>query len=75
MQIRPFVGSSVILYDASSNIVLGGILGTITLTIPAAITETFIWFHGVYDLLLTSAGGQVTRFIQGEIDISPAVTQ
>jgi hypothetical protein len=74
MQFRPFVLSTTILYDATPDIVLGGIFGTIFLTIDAADTESFTWFNGVYDLLMTSAGGQVTRLLQGTVTISSGVT-
>jgi hypothetical protein len=75
MQIRPYVLSTTVLYDATADITLGGVFGTITLTIDATDTETFTWFNGVYDLLMTSAGGQVTRLLMGSVEISPGVTQ
>jgi hypothetical protein len=75
LQIRPFALSTTIFYDASPNITLGGILGTITLELPASVTENFTWWQGVYDMLLTSAGGQVTRLLSGSVFISPGVTQ
>jgi hypothetical protein len=74
MQFRPFVLAPIVLYDASSDIVLGGIFGTIYLTIDATDTETFNWFNGVYELLMTSAGGQVTRLLQGNVIISSGFT-
>jgi hypothetical protein len=74
MQIRPYALSTTIFYDASSDIVLGGLFGTITLTIDATDTEGFTWWQGVYDLLMTSAGGQVTRLLSGTVTISPGVT-
>ena len=74
LQIRAYPLSPTILYDASSDLVLGGIAGTIVLTIPASATETFTWWTGVYDLLLTSAQGVSTRFIAGNVNVSPAVT-
>lgn len=74
MQIRPYPLSNTILYDASSNIVLGGVNGTITLTIPAATTLTFTWWTGVYDLLLTSPTGFVTRLLEGTVTVTPGVT-
>lgn len=74
MQIRAYALSPTMLYDASSDIVLGGLLGTITLTIDATDTEGFTWWQGVYDLLMTSAGGQVTRLLSGTVQVSPGVT-
>jgi hypothetical protein len=74
LQIRPFQLSTTIYYDASSNITLGGVAGTISLSIPATNTETFTWWQGVYDLLLTSAAGVATRLLAGSVTVSPAVT-
>jgi hypothetical protein len=75
LQIRPYALSTQVYYDASSNIVLGGIAGTITLTIPPSVTETFTWWNGVYDLLLTSADGSYsTRLFQGAVTVLPGVS-
>lgn len=75
MQIRQFALSPTVLYDASNDIVLGGVFGTITLTIDATDTEGFTWWQGVYDLLLTSSGGQVTRLLTGSVTVSQGITQ
>jgi hypothetical protein len=74
LQIRAYPLSATILYDASSNITLGGTAGTIALLIPASVTETFTWWNGVYDLLLTSAAGIATRLLMGSVTVSPAVS-
>lgn len=74
MQIRAFALSPTVLYDASPDITLGGAAGTITLAIPAATTEGFTWWSGVYDLLLTDPSGGVTRFLSGAVTVSPGVT-
>jgi hypothetical protein len=74
LQIRPFALSTTILFDASADIVLGGVAGTISLTIPAADTATFTWWKGVYDLLLTDSSGVSTRLLQGSVDVTPGVT-
>lgn len=74
MQIRAYPLSSTILFDASGDLVLGGTAGTITLSIAASVTETFTWWNGVYDLLLTSPAGVVTRLLQGSVTVSPGVT-
>jgi len=74
LQIRPFPLSTTINYDASANITLGGTAGTISLAIPAASTATFTWWVGVYDLILTSAAGVVTRLLQGSVTVTPGVT-
>jgi hypothetical protein len=74
MQFRAYPLSTTILYDASANLVLGGAAGTITLTIPAATTQTFTWWNGVYDLILTDPAGVVTRLLQGTVVVTAAVT-
>lgn len=74
LQIRPFPLATTILYDASSNITLGGPTGIITINIPASVTAGFTWWSGVYDLLLTSLAGTVTRFTQGNVTVSPGVS-
>jgi hypothetical protein len=74
MQIRAYPLATPILYDASSDITLGGVAGTITLLIPAADTATFTWWVGVYDLKLTSSSGVVTRLLEGSVAVSPEVT-
>lgn len=74
MQIRAYALSVTVLYDASSDLVLGGIAGTMTLTIPASATEGFTWWNGVYDLILTDSSGNVTRLLQGTVTVSPGVT-
>lgn len=78
MQIRATINSPVVLYEASTligNIVLGGVLGTITLTITATETAAFDWTRGVYNLNLESSGGIVTRLVQGAVAVSPEVTR
>lgn len=74
MQIRAYPLASTVLYDASSDITLGGSAGTITLVIPAATTEGFTWWSGVYDLLLTDPSGNVTRLLSGDVTVTPGVT-
>jgi hypothetical protein len=74
LEIRPYPLATAILYDASSNITLGGPTGIITINIPASITGGFTWWSGVYDLLLTSLDGTVYRFTQGSVTVSPGVS-
>jgi hypothetical protein len=79
LQILPYPLATSILYDASSNITLGGptgdpTTGIITINIPASVTGTFTWWAGVYDLLLTDLVGTVYRFAQGNVTVSPGVS-
>jgi hypothetical protein len=74
LQIRPYPLAPMILYDASSNITLGGPTGIVTINIPASVTGGFTWWNGVYDLLLTSINGTATRLTQGNVTVSPGVS-
>lgn len=74
LQIRSTVTSSTVLYEAlSSAFTLGGVAGTITLTIPAATTAGWTWRTGTYDLNIV-AGSIETRICKGAIKVDPAVT-
>lgn len=78
MQVRSSVKSADVLLELNTEntrIVLGGISGTITLQLTAAVTAAITWTKGVYDLELISAGGIVTRLLQGEITVSKEVTR
>ena len=74
MQFRSYPLDTNILYDASSNITLGGVSGTISLLIPANVTAGFTWWTGFYDLLLINSSGFVTRLLSGTVTVSPGVT-
>jgi hypothetical protein len=78
MQIRERVESSTALVSLtnSSGITLGGAAGTVVITITATQTDALPNMKkGVYDLELVSAGGIVTRLLQGEVVVSPQVTR
>lgn len=75
MQFRPFQNPNAPLYyDASGDIILGGVTGTISLSIPSSATEDFTWFNAYYDLLLTSSQGIVVPLLTGTVTIQPAVS-
>jgi hypothetical protein len=74
MQIRAYPLSTTVLYDASADLTLGGVDGTITLIIPADDTEDFTWWAGVYDLLLEDSSGNVTRLLSGSVTVCPGIT-
>lgn len=46
---------------------------TITLSIDAADTAAFTWKKGVYDLEMVSAGGVVTKLIDGALTVSKEI--
>jgi hypothetical protein len=58
----------------TSGITLGGSAGTIAITIPYATMQTIPAGYAVYDLQLTSSGGEVTPLIAGDFKIRHEVT-
>lgn len=76
MQVRNRIdGDTVVsLTTENSRIELGGSAGTITLTISATDTAA-LSEGGVYDLELISAGGIVTRLLEGAVAFSKEVTK
>lgn len=78
MQIRPTAASATTtlsLTTENTRIALGGAAGTITLTISATDTASIAAGRYVYDLELVSAGGIVTRLLQGVVTVSANVTR
>jgi tRNA threonylcarbamoyladenosine modification (KEOPS) complex Pcc1 subunit len=77
MQLRTSVqNESMVLELTTSNgrIALGGVAGTITLTITAADMATLLPLKYVYDLELIT-GTVVTRLVQGTFTVRPEVTR
>jgi hypothetical protein len=77
-QIRPTPSSAtttLALTTENSRIALGGTAGTITLSISATDTAAITAGRYVYDLELVSAGGIVTRLLQGVVTVSANVTR
>jgi hypothetical protein len=65
-----------LLLDLTPFIVLGGILGTVNIPVPAASTENLRSCGDArWDLELTDPGGGVVRFAQGRVGISADVTR
>lgn len=59
----------------NGGIALGASPGQIDLLVTASSTAAIEWQAAVYDLLLTSADGRVTRLAQGSVTVSPDVTR
>ena len=77
-QIRPSAASATTtlsLTTENTRITLGGTAGTITLNISATDTAALTAGRYVYDLELVSAGGIVTRLLQGVVTVSANVTR
>lgn len=78
MQVRKNYNTSDTLLDLTTEngaITLGGSLGTIAVVGAADDTSAIDARTGVYDLELVSAGGTVTRLIEGKVTINPEVTR
>jgi hypothetical protein len=77
MQIRPNVSSDTILVSLTTEnggITLGGIAGTIQLTMTADATAALTWADGEYDLELVN-GAYVKRLLRGKVKVSKEVTR
>ena len=75
---RPTYDSSPILNLTTENsgIALGGTAGTITLSAAATATAALTApSSGVYDLEIVTAGGVVTRLMEGKYKITPEATR
>ena len=75
MQIRPELGSDVVLAELSTAnglIVLGA---TMAITCTAAMTAGTAWVGGVYDLELVQPDGTPIRLFRGDISIDLKVTR
>ena len=78
MQVRKSVTSPDVIVELSTlngAIVLGGAAGTVVLSLTALQTAAITAKSGVYDLELKTAGGEVTRFLSGSVEISHEVTR
>ncbi|NVN99298.1 MAG: hypothetical protein HXX17_08240 [Geobacteraceae bacterium] len=63
------------LTSAGGTIVLTAGTGKIDLLVPPATTQALTFTKAIYDLELTSAGGVVTRLVQGNVFLSKEVTR
>lgn len=78
MQVRSAVASATVLSElstANGMITVNALAGQLTLSIPNAVTSTYTWRSGVYDLEIISAGGVVTRIMEGNMTLSLEVTR
>lgn len=78
MQIREDVDSSTVIHSATSTngqIVLDDEYKTITINIPATVTQEFTFETAVYSLELYTNGGLVIPFIAGNLTLVPEVTR
>ena len=50
-------------------------LGEVTISLTPTQTNALVAGRYVYDAEITSAGGTVTRVIEGQVEVTPGVTQ
>jgi hypothetical protein len=79
MQIRETSDSEDVIYSTTSgpggHIIIDLELNSITITIPAAVTQTFDFATAVYSLELYEAGGLVVPFLTGNLTLVQEVTR
>lgn len=77
MQVRPTIESTSTLLSLTtgSGITLGGAAGTVSITATAAQMADIQAGRHVYDVELVSAGGVVTRIIEGKFVVKAEVTR
>lgn len=75
MTIRPFVGANTttLVLTNGDGITLGGVNGTVTVTISAAVTADLDPSRYAYDFMLDS-GTVVTRLLEGKFIVTAGVT-
>jgi hypothetical protein len=79
MQYRSAHNATSVLLDASvanSRVTMGGSGGWFEVVVPASVTQALMApARGVYDVEITSAGGEVYRILEGDVRVSPEVTR
>lgn len=60
---------------SGSGLTLGGALGTIRIQVSATATAALEARRYKYDLELVSGGGEVTRLLEGDLEVTPEVTR
>lgn len=78
MQIRTKHASAATLAEYTTEngiITISPAEGKISIKVPATETNSYTWVDGVYDLVIISPQGEVTRLLMGTISVSPNVTK
>jgi hypothetical protein len=73
MQVRRSTSSDTVLLNVTTADMT--ILGRVSVTVNATTMNTIPAGRWVYDIELTSSGGEVTRILEGRFIVSPQVTQ
>jgi hypothetical protein len=80
MQVRTAIDAATVTLEATTDdgvndyITLGGTAGTITIIVPATVTEDLTAGRYVYDLELENSG-EVTALVEGAFVVAPEVTR
>jgi len=78
MQIRETIENVATVYSGVSggDITMGGVAGTVTLSIPAATTAAWVFASGVYDIEIESPAGIVIGLVGvSRVTVTPEVTR
>jgi len=73
MQVRRSTASSTTLLNVTSATMTN--LGRVSISVPATTMNTVSAGRWVYDIELTSSGGEVTRILEGRFIVTPQVTR
>lgn len=77
MQVRESITSPTPLLSLTvgSGITVDAAEGEIRLAVADDVTAAWTWRYGVYDLEIESPGGDTTRLLRGEVEVSAEVTR
>jgi hypothetical protein len=73
MQVRRSTASNTTLLNVTSATMTN--LGRVSVSVPATTMNTVPSGRWVYDIELTSSGGEVTRILEGRFIVTPQVTR
>jgi hypothetical protein len=73
MQVRRSTSSNTTLLNITSATMTN--LGRVSVSVPATTMNTVSAGRWVYDIELTSSGGEVTRILEGRFIVTPQVTR
>lgn len=75
-QVRSTGHFQALLYEWSTELGNATVTGSaVTLLLTPAVSSSWTWERGVYDVELTSPGGEVFRISEGPVYLTPEVTR
>lgn len=80
MQVRKTHASSLVMLELGSEspktgITISGVLGRLTIEVDETVTAALPAISAVYDLIITSPSGYVTRLLEGKFVVQAGVTR